>query len=73
MSKYKSDFLNHIDERGFIYQISDADKLDKIFVSMDHNKVSNCEVCQNDMFAVRFYKLKNLPMLLNPLFQLDPF
>jgi len=31
MSKYKSDFLNHIDERGFIYQISDADKLDKIF------------------------------------------
>ncbi len=31
MSKYKSDFLNHINERGFIYQISDADKLDKIF------------------------------------------
>ena len=31
MSKYKSDFLNHINERGFIYQISEADKLDKIF------------------------------------------
>ena len=31
MSKYKSDFLNHINERGFIYQISDAEKLDKIF------------------------------------------
>ena len=31
MSKYKSDFLNHIYERGFIYQISEADKLDKIF------------------------------------------
>ena len=31
MSKYKSDFLNHINERGFIYQISDVDKLDKVF------------------------------------------
>lgn len=31
MSKYKSDFLNHINERGFIYQISDSDKLDKLF------------------------------------------
>ena len=31
MSKYKSDFLNHINERGFIYQISETDKLDKIF------------------------------------------
>ena len=31
MSNYKSDFLNHINERGFIYQISEADKLDKIF------------------------------------------
>ena len=31
MTKYKSDFLNHINERGFIYQISEADKLDKIF------------------------------------------
>jgi len=31
MSKFKSDFLNHINERGFIYQISEADKLDKIF------------------------------------------
>ena len=31
MNKYKSDFLNHINERGFIYQISEADKLDKIF------------------------------------------
>ena len=28
---YKSDFLNHINERGFIYQISDSDKLDKLF------------------------------------------
>ena len=31
MSNYKSDFLNHINERGFIYQISDSDKLDKLF------------------------------------------
>ena len=31
MNNYKSDFLNHIDERGFIYQISDSDKLDKLF------------------------------------------
>ena len=37
MSKYKSDFLNHINERGFIYQISEADKLDKIF---SENKVT---------------------------------
>ena len=31
MNNYKSDFLNHINERGFIYQISDSDKLDKLF------------------------------------------
>ena len=31
MSNYKSDFLNHINERGFIYQVSDSDKLDKLF------------------------------------------
>ena len=31
MSNYKSDFLKHINERGFIYQISDSDKLDQIF------------------------------------------
>ncbi len=31
MSNYKSDFLNHINERGFIYQISESDKLDKLF------------------------------------------
>ena len=31
MKNYKSDFLNHINERGFIYQISDSDKLDKLF------------------------------------------
>ena len=37
MSKFKSDFLNHINERGFIYQISEADKLDKIF---SENKVT---------------------------------
>ena len=37
MNKYKSDFLNHINERGFIYQISEADKLDKIF---SENKVT---------------------------------
>ena len=31
MNNYISDFLNHINERGFIYQISDSDKLDKLF------------------------------------------
>ena len=31
MNNYKSDFLNHINERGFIYQISESDKLDKLF------------------------------------------
>ena len=31
MNNYKSDFLNHINERGFIYQICDSDKLDKLF------------------------------------------
>ena len=31
MNNNKSDFLNHINERGFIYQISDSDKLDKLF------------------------------------------
>ena len=31
MSNYKSDFLKHINERGFIYQISDSDRLDQIF------------------------------------------
>ena len=31
MNNYKSDFQNHINERGFIYQISDSDKLDKLF------------------------------------------
>ena len=31
MNNYKSDFLNHLNERGFIYQISDSDKLDKLF------------------------------------------
>ena len=31
MNNYKSDFLNYINERGFIYQISDSDKLDKLF------------------------------------------
>jgi len=31
MSNYKSDFLNHINERGFIYQITESDKLDKLF------------------------------------------
>jgi len=31
MNNYKSDFLNHINERGFIYQVSDSDKLDKLF------------------------------------------
>ena len=31
MNNFKSDFLNHINERGFIYQISDSDKLDKLF------------------------------------------
>ena len=31
MNNYKSDFLDHINERGFIYQISDSDKLDKLF------------------------------------------
>ena len=31
MNNYKSDFLNHINERGFIYQISDSEKLDKLF------------------------------------------
>ena len=31
MNNYKSDFLNHINERGFTYQISDSDKLDKLF------------------------------------------
>ena len=30
-SNYKSDFLNHINERGFIYQITESDKLDKLF------------------------------------------
>ena len=32
MSNYKSDFLKHINERGFIYQISDSDRLDQIFL-----------------------------------------
>ena len=31
MINYKSDFLKHINERGFIYQISDSDRLDQIF------------------------------------------
>ena len=31
MSNYKSDFLKHINERGFIYQISDSNRLDQIF------------------------------------------
>ena len=31
MNNYNSDILNHINERGFIYQISDSDKLDKLF------------------------------------------
>ena len=31
MSNYKSDFPNHINERGFIYQITESDKLDKLF------------------------------------------
>ena len=31
MSNYKSDFLKHINERGYIYQVSDAKNLDAIF------------------------------------------
>ena len=30
MTKYKSDFLRVLDERGFIHQISDPEGLDKL-------------------------------------------
>ncbi len=30
MTKYKSDFLNVLDERGFIHQISDPEGLDAL-------------------------------------------
>ncbi|MBJ6987037.1 MULTISPECIES: tyrosine--tRNA ligase [unclassified Devosia] len=33
MSKYTSDFLRTLDERGFIHQISDAEGLDKLFAT----------------------------------------
>ena len=33
MTAYKSDFLNILSERGFIYQTSDDDALDKLFAS----------------------------------------
>ena len=33
MTVYKSDFMRTLSERGFIYQCSDADALDRLFLS----------------------------------------
>ena len=46
MHKYNSEFLNFINERGFLNQISDAESLDKIFMDAGFQwREPGCSMC----------------------------